>query len=549
MNSFVSLITASSKSASPSVAPDFAPPPGEPKTTFSSVLERTLHRPAERPVSNAKAWRSRSERAEISREEGAPAEHRPPVRKDQQRKDEPTDQSLAGACAVQGQAVPLDEPTPVASGTGEVSAETSHSAAGPVENQEASTNHTGEPDDAASTAAPVTGATAGGNAAKNTNVATAAGEDLTALLTPVGSQESQSTASSSALVSTDPKAAATAIPGNQPAPATDFSLAAELKAIIERELSAPAEVDAAEVARISQAKQILTGEVSLANAGVTAEGIETPTENASVPLENIAAAGPVSPEDARRTTRAARLFRQETADNERGIGGAQPMGTMKTALRKEEIAGGPGQLLPASATAVSLATNLSGEARRNAGGAVSSETVLDAGRLTPAPVRADFSETIQPAEARTTSPLLRVSELISREVRMFKRAGDELVEVVLTPDVKTQISLRLQWREGQVEVQARCDFGDHQVLNTEWPQLQASLAAHGVRLSHLSERTPTGFTDFFNHPNFSQRNGGEQSKGGENGRAENLPPGVPISGKSAAAPAPPRSNRLFDFWA
>jgi hypothetical protein len=142
-----------------------------------------------------------------------------------------------------------------------------------------------------------------------------------------------------------------------------------------------------------------------------------------------------------------------------------------------------------------------------------------------------------------------VSELISREVRMFKRGGDDLVEVVLTPDAKTQISLRLQWRDGQVEVQARCDFGNHSSLNAEWSQLQNSLAQHGVRLSHLSERTTTGFTEFFSNPNFSQHQSRDRQSDTPAGFPESLPPlAAPAAKPGRTAPAT-RSNRLFDSWA
>lgn len=132
---------------------------------------------------------------------------------------------------------------------------------------------------------------------------------------------------------------------------------------------------------------------------------------------------------------------------------------------------------------------------------------------------------------------------------MFKRGGDDLVEVVLTPDTKTQISLRLQWREGQVEVQARCDLGDYQSLNTQWSQLQASLAHHGVRLSHLSERASTGFTEFFNNPGFAQHQGRDEQAQNPADQMESLPT-LPVSVvKPGPTPAVRRSNRIFDSWA
>ncbi len=153
------------------------------------------------------------------------------------------------------------------------------------------------------------------------------------------------------------------------------------------------------------------------------------------------------------------------------------------------------------------------------------------------------------SETRGASPVARIGEVISREVRMFKRGGDDLVEVILTPDTKTQISLKLQWRDGQVEVQARCDMGDHRSLNSEWSQLQASLAAHGVRLSHLSERVQTGFTEFFSNSGFSKPQGGERQSSAQQSAADALSPTVVQPAKSGGAKPAIRANHLLESWA
>lgn len=142
----------------------------------------------------------------------------------------------------------------------------------------------------------------------------------------------------------------------------------------------------------------------------------------------------------------------------------------------------------------------------------------------------------------------RISDIITREVRMFRHAADDLVEVVLTPDAKTQISLRLQWRDGQVEAQARCDFGDHKMLNMQWPQLQTALADQGVRLSHLSERVQTGFTDFFNNSGFSQSRGGDRQPSPQTLRENGTITPSPGSSKPAAAKQA-QARRLLESWA
>lgn len=99
--------------------------------------------------------------------------------------------------------------------------------------------------------------------------------------------------------------------------------------------------------------------------------------------------------------------------------------------------------------------------------------------------------------------MTRIGEVIAREVRLFKRGGDDLAEVILTPDIQTQLTLRLQWHDGQVTAQAGCERGDYPSLTAFWPQLQTQLAQYGVRLAPLTRPTPTGVTEFFSRADFS----------------------------------------------
>ena len=123
--------------------------------------------------------------------------------------------------------------------------------------------------------------------------------------------------------------------------------------------------------------------------------------------------------------RAARRAWTDSLENARGIGAAKISETMKTAIKKEEIAGVAQQILPGAATvAVSALPTLPGEARRGFASAVSPTDALSlAGKLTTTPARTDGAGIENLRDARPVSPLARVSELISREVRMFKRAG------------------------------------------------------------------------------------------------------------------------------
>jgi hypothetical protein len=289
-------------------------------------------------------------------------------------------------------------------------------------------------------------------------------------------------------------------------------------------------------------------------AGDAASETSAPSDGTSSPATALAASGAneaaaAAPDEVRRSVRAVRRARQEALENAAGIGGAKSSETMKTAIKKEELAGGTEQFLPVSSpNALSALRNLPGELNRRLTGPASTALESAAGGGTNTAPNGVSSDT-DALFVRSANPMARISEIVSREIRMFKRGGDDLVEVVLTPDAKTQISLRLQWRDGQVEVQARCDLGDYQSLNTQWPHLQASLAGHGVRLSHLSERVSTGFTEFFNNPSFAQQRGREEQSHHPASSAEALPPLAAPAPKSGGTPGVRRSNRLFDSWA
>ena len=259
---------------------------------------------------------------------------------------------------------------------------------------------------------------------------------------------------------------------------------------------------------------------------------------------------PIAAEEARRSVRADRESLTEAREKGRGTAAAKLNMSMNNEAKREEIAGLTGQVLPGSGVSpLAAGINLPSESQRITAKEFSGIDSLNAAaRLTTGPTRSDVSLNTDLLELREASPAARIGEVISREVRMFKRGGDDMVEVVLTPDAKTQISLKLQWRDGQVEVQARCDMGDHNLLNTQWTQLQASFAAHGVRLSHLSERAHTGFTEFFSNSGFSQQQGGDRQPAPQPSAIDAMKPAVPTP-KTGAARSVVRSSNRLESWA
>lgn len=104
-------------------------------------------------------------------------------------------------------------------------------------------------------------------------------------------------------------------------------------------------------------------------------------------------------------------------------------------------------------------------------------------------LNADFE--VAPAEIIPvkTVDAAQLVETIRTEVSSVIHRGETNMTVVLRPDSGTQLSLDVSiGRDGTIHAQARCERGDFQTLNAQWPQLQQSLAAHGIRIADLSNQ-------------------------------------------------------------
>ncbi len=241
--------------------------------------------------------------------------------------------------------------------------------------------------------------------------------------------------------------------------------------------------------------------------------------------------------------------RADTAGNENGSGisAANLAATMKNVPNKDEFAGLGRQDLPGETFSAGRTVS------NNATKTPVAESLFTIGTMATAKSFDGRGETVAVDDSARFQParIERIGEIISREVRMFKRAADDQVDVVLTPDAKTQISLRLQWRDGQVEVQAKCELGDHRALSLQWAQLQTSLAQQGVKLAPLTERTSTGFTEFFSPSSFSHsQNSGGQRQSPPQPPAPELPsaPMVSASRRALTTKQAPTNDR-FETWA
>ncbi|MBE0539890.1 MAG: hypothetical protein IH623_00695 [Verrucomicrobia bacterium] len=226
---------------------------------------------------------------------------------------------------------------------------------------------------------------------------------------------------------------------------------------------------------------------------------------------------------------------------------------MKNAVKQNEIAASAKQLLPeAQDVAFRSVQTEAGLARReNIVDSLSADTLVNSANLRGLPTPAD-AEALSTGDgfAARLSPMGRMAEVVAREVWMFKQTASDTVEVILTPDQHTQISLRLQWRDGAVEAQARCQQGDFHAFRAQWPALQEALAHQGVRLAALTPATHTGLAGWFGSSGFGQSaNGGSPHHETSSAWTE-LPP-IMIPEKSSATPlrAPYSAHRLLESWA
>lgn len=238
--------------------------------------------------------------------------------------------------------------------------------------------------------------------------------------------------------------------------------------------------------------------------------------------------------------------------NPRGIVGAKPEEQMKATTKQDEIAACANQIMPGAQTVQLRPARLDTgrEARRIPVEPASAEALVGvASGKVPLPT-ADTDPRAGDELKGRLSLVDQMSKVIAREVQVFKRTADESMEVVLTPDQNTQISLRLQWREGKVEILAHCHQGDYPALNTQWSQLQTALGHQGVRLAQLTQPAHTGYTEFFSSAGFTQSHNGGRQQPEPKVALDELPSAAAI--KPLGKPQPSavvRTRHLLESWA
>lgn len=155
---------------------------------------------------------------------------------------------------------------------------------------------------------------------------------------------------------------------------------------------------------------------------------------------------------------------------------------------------------------------------------------------------------------------------ISRHAVELREMKADSMAVVLRPDAHTEIFLKLKNQDGLVEVQARFERGDFNLLSSQWGQLQQSLGSQGVRLGALGgplgQQTPGTAPGQSPAPNLGSEGQGRSPAGGGGGfrQEERESRSTPRTldelglGGSPSEPLRPRggrpgARRVFEGWA
>jgi hypothetical protein len=98
-----------------------------------------------------------------------------------------------------------------------------------------------------------------------------------------------------------------------------------------------------------------------------------------------------------------------------------------------------------------------------------------------------------PARGTSTAPLEQLERMISREVINVRQAGADTLGVTLKLDANTQLFLQLTNHNGQVQASVRLDRGSFSPEETQWAQLQQSLARQNVELLPMTGGSSLNF--------------------------------------------------------
>ncbi|HEX3718724.1 MAG TPA: hypothetical protein VH595_12215 [Verrucomicrobiae bacterium] len=225
---------------------------------------------------------------------------------------------------------------------------------------------------------------------------------------------------------------------------------------------------------------------------------------------------------------------------------------MSFAAQKNEVAGAAEQKLPlTSATSVAGVTAVEAPA---APGQDGSKKSLDLSwRETPPEMVAMVNLAAKPAEtavaeaatiSTAASPADRLEKMISQEVVTIRQTGAQTLGVSLKVDDNTQLFLQLTTQNGQIQASLRCEKGNFSALDSQWSQLQESLARQNVQLM------PAAGASSFNFQQSSQQQQQQRNLPQQWEEWRQANPGVPpAQSRQQKNPNTRRSRNDWESWA
>jgi len=159
-----------------------------------------------------------------------------------------------------------------------------------------------------------------------------------------------------------------------------------------------------------------------------------------------------------------------------------------------------------------------------------------------------FLPQVTPLSAPASATIDRIFRGIFIEVTMMRRIFSDSLAVVLRPDSRTELFVRLETDADTIQAFVQCECGDPNMLSMHWPELRHSLQQHGVRLMELNQSPRT-------HPDSVLTSSNLENPSKEDLELAELESktSLPLPNKRKSAGAVARrvtaNDNLLDLWA
>jgi hypothetical protein len=231
----------------------------------------------------------------------------------------------------------------------------------------------------------------------------------------------------------------------------------------------------------------------------------------------------------------------------RGIAAAKHEPTMNSAVEMDETAGQMEKNLPGDTLAPNFPAAhaiVRDEARFSSRQDAESHGAIVLGSASPVFSAHPDTKVEQTSPSMSDPAVERVARALLDGVAHLRHTEGDSIVVKITPQPGTEISLRVEMREGTVSAELNFERGDRHLVDANWQELQRRMADQGIQL-HRGDDTGARPGSSF-HQNFSQ-----SPRRNELPHAERLVAMLPRRG--AATPshtAAPRASRsMLERWA